>query len=180
VAVLGGRPVVAERPGPALVVASAGPRLDATHWQPTAIADPGIIREIVVRGRVDRAAAGVRLRLEDSDGRPIRTVALDPTGHGHGGWVPFEVRFVVAASAPAAYVVTVDADGVPLDDVRHPLDGVGAFLVVDADGRAAYVTQGPEWAQARRPAPSKEPEFGNDGLMGGIVFGIPMAERHGG
>ena len=141
------------------------------------------VREVVVLGRAARDATGIRLRLETGDGTKIAQAPLDPTGYGHGGWVPFETRFVVDAATTAGalpmFIAVVDATGRAVRTQRQPIGGAGAYLVIGADGRASFVTQGPLWAQARRTDPSERRSIGNDGLMGGIVFGVPMAERGG-
>ena len=54
--------------------------------------------ELVVRGRVARDAGDVRIRLETADGTLVSEAAVDPTGHGHGVWFPFESRFTVPRS----------------------------------------------------------------------------------
>lgn len=124
---------------------------------------PPALAEFVVRGRVARDAGAVRIRLERADGAAVGTAPVDPTGHGHGDWVPFESRFVVerpdASSGAGLFVVAVGADGRALDAAR-PFSSA-LFL----DVRAGEV--------ARRRS------LGNDGLVGGIVFGVPMEERHG-
>ena len=126
--------------------------------------------ELVVRGRIGRDAGGVTIRLQAADGRPIASSPADPTGHGHGAWVPFESRFQVSRTAReragALYVVALDPDGATLAPGVQPfasslLMDVGAVAVA----RPALVL-----------APQTHP-IGNDGLVGGIVFGVPFADR---
>jgi hypothetical protein len=94
-------------------------------------------RELVVRGRVARDAGEVRIMLESSGGKPVATAAVDPTGSGRGGWVPFESRFRLSMPRPGGdmllFVVAVDRDGIPIDAVRRRFS-VGAIVEVPAPG----------------------------------------------
>ena len=128
--------------------------------------------ELVVRGRVARDAGDVRIRLETADGAAVAEAAVDPTGHGHGVWFPFESRFEIPRAGPGReaglYVAVIDGDGTTLGSIRRRFT---ASLLLDVT------------AAGSRPAeamvePTRERSFGNDGLMGGIVFGVPMAERN--
>lgn len=135
-----------------------------------------------MRGLVARDIGVVRLRLESATGTVLAVAAIDPTGHGHADLVPFESRFVVehgsAAPEAARFVVVTDGEGTPLDGIRHPYAS-SLFLVVEprrvgSAGGAGAPTPG----TGPLPRPGIR-SIGNDGLIGGIVFGIPMSERHG-
>jgi hypothetical protein len=94
-----------------------------------------VLREIVVRGRVAEALGDVRIVIESADGTPVASAPVDPTGFGHGDWVPFESRFRLAVPGPGEEwpesIVAVDADGVPIDDVRYPF-AVRSYLFIPA------------------------------------------------
>jgi hypothetical protein len=164
IAVMGGSPSAPDR---ADVSVSARPTMTA----PWAIAQTrSALVELVVRGRVARDAGDVTIRLETSDGRHVAASPADPTGHGHGAWVPFETRFQVARAARerdgTLYVVAVDAAGRTLGPGAQPF---ASSLFLDMTAPAVGP---PTPVVATRSHPA-----GNDGLIGGIVFGIPMAER---
>ena len=119
-------------------------------------------RELIVRGRVARSAGQVRIMLESSNGKPMAIAAVDPTGFGHGGWIPFESRFRISTPRPGGdmlvFVVALDADGIPIDAVRRRFT-VGAIVEIPA--RIGQPDPRPEPRRAR----------GEDGIMGGIPFG---------
>ena len=118
-------------------------------------------REVVVRGRVAVTLGDVRIVLQSRAGTEIASASIDPTGHGHADWVPFESRFRLAGDGEGeqpAFIVAVDGDGRPIDDVRHPFS-VGRYLFIPA-------SSGP----AMEPA-TRSRRIGEDGLMGGIPFG---------
>jgi hypothetical protein len=118
-------------------------------------------REVVVRGRVATALGDVRIVLQSRGGTPIASAAIDPTGHGHADWVPFESRFRLAPDSEGrwpAYIVAVDADGKPIEPVRHPFN-VSTYLFIPA-------SSGPPLGPAVGTHTT-----GEDGLMGGIPFG---------
>ncbi len=114
-------------------------------------------RDLIVRGRVARTAGEVRIMLESRGGKPVATAAIDPTGGGHGGWIPFESRFRLEMPRPAGdmtlFVIAVDRDGIPIDALRRRFT-IGEFIDITAvpDGRRSRSS-------------------GEDGLMGGIPFG---------
>jgi hypothetical protein len=171
-AVLGGQPpgdqadqadiarmVPSARPSgdPGLVAAStATPTVAATRVPPPPADARATLRRLVVRGRVARGAADVWLMLATERGTPVSTARLDPTGHGHGSWIPFESRLLVMRSAANVgdplYVVTVDPNGAPFDGMRHRYSA-GIFLVVGSDGQATSAQSGPA-ATATRGFPS--------------------------
>jgi hypothetical protein len=68
----------------------------------------------------------------------------------------------------ALYVLAVDAAGRTLGPGAQPYSG-SLYLDLEAEAQVAEAT--PTQAPARR-------SIGNDGLMGGIVFSTPIAERH--
>ena len=157
-----------DRPPDRAVVA---PTARATTTIPWAIAPTrSALVELVVRGRVARAAGPVEVRLQTATGRAIAVLPVDPTGHGHGAWIPFESRFQVARAARerdgTLYVLAVDAAGRALGPGAQPFSG---SLFLDLEAQVAEV--------APRTTPEKR-SVGNDGLMGGIVFSVPIAERH--
>jgi hypothetical protein len=135
---------------------SVGPR-QVRLDQPARRGDVVTTRELIVRGRVARSAGEVRIMLESSGGKPIAAAALDPTGFGHGDWIPFESRFQLAVPRPGGdmtlFIIAVDGDGIPIDAVRRRFT-VGAIIDIPAD------------TAARRSR-----SHGEDGLMGGIPFG---------
>jgi len=114
--------------------------LGAVSTTPAATSAPrraAAIRHLLVRGRVARDAGAVWLSLTTADGTPVATAPLDPTGHGHGGWIPFESRLLVARAdadvSEALFVRTVSPTGRRLDTARHPFS-TALFLVVEPDG----------------------------------------------
>ncbi len=118
-------------------------------------------REVVVRGRVARSLGDVRIVLQSQNGSKIASASIDPTGGGHGGWVPFESRFRLAPDDQGerpAFIVAVDAGGSPIDPVRHPF------------GDRAYVFIPASLGPAIEPTRSIH-TTGEDGAMGGIPFG---------
>jgi hypothetical protein len=118
-------------------------------------------REVVVRGRVATDLGDVRIVLQSRGGTPIASAAIDPTGHGHADWVPFESRFRLAPDSDDSwpvYIVAVDADGRPIEPVRHPFS-VRAYLFIPASSGPAL--EPVRWIHTT----------GEDGLMGGIPFG---------
>ncbi len=181
-AVLGGEPAAVQ--GPA-VIADRPPTATPNPWPTDRAAvvsrpsvEPGLratLRQFAVRGRVARDAGEVWIVLATDAGIAVSTARLDPTGHGHAGWVPFESWLGVYRSAATMgdplYVTTVGPSGVRSGNAPHRYNG-SLFLVVGPDGQATLVA-GPA------PSPTGSGSHGNDGLVGGIVFGIPMAERDG-
>lgn len=164
-------PQLATRPSEGLVRAAASAAIE-----PSAAA-----LHFVVHGRVTRDARYLRLRLEDASGGRIAIAALDPTGHGRHGWVPFVSSFLVAPGAvergtPLFVVVEsgsvngLGGQGVKGVQARHPLVG-GLFLSVTTAVDPA--------AGAGADAAGRGGPHGAGGLIGGIVFGVPMAERGG-
>jgi len=116
---------------------------------------------VVVRGRVAEALGDVRIVLQSQSGSEIASASIDPTGHGHGGWVPFESRFRVAPDDQGewpAFIVAVDGGGRPIDPVRHPFN-VRPYLFIPA-------SLGPATVPTRSIHTT-----GEDGVMGGIPFG---------
>jgi hypothetical protein len=121
----------------------------------------GTTREVVVRGRVAATLGDVRITLQSRTGMQIASAALDPTGHGHADWVPFESRFSVAPDDEGrwpAFIVAVDAAGRPIEPVRHPFS-VATYLFIPASSGPAL------------DATDSMHTTGEDGLMGGIPFG---------
>lgn len=119
------------------------------------------IREVVVRGRVAETLGDVRIVMQSHAGTQIASAPIDPTGHGHAGWVPFESRFRLAPDDRGdwpAFIVAVDAGGMPIDSVRHPFN-VRPYLVIPA-------SSGPGMERTH-PIHTT----GEDGVMGGIPFG---------
>ena len=92
-------------------------------------------RELIVRGRVARGVGGVRIMLESSNGKPLAIAAVDPTGFGHGGWIPFESRFRLTTPRPGGemllFLVAVDGDGIPIDAIRRRFT-IGAIVEIPA------------------------------------------------
>jgi hypothetical protein len=147
------------------------PTARATTTIPWAIAPTrSALVELVVRGRIARTAGPVEVRLQTAAGRSIAVAPIDPTGHGHGAWIPFESRFQVARAARerdgTLYVLAVDRAGMALGSGAQPFSG---SLFLDLEAPLAEV--------APSPAPPTR-SIGNDGLMGGIVFSVPIEERH--
>jgi hypothetical protein len=123
------------------------------------------LRHLVVRGRVARDVAEVRIMLTTAAGTPVSTARLDPIGHGRGGWVPFESRLPVmrrsAAVGDALFVVTVDGTGAPFDDTRHRYHS-SIFLFVGAGGRASSTPDRPARVAPRGyPSSSAVSVFGH-------------------
>jgi hypothetical protein len=121
----------------------------------------GMTREVVVRGRVAATLGDVRVVLQSQSGVQIASAALDPTGHGHADWVPFESRFSVTPDDEGrwpAFIVVVDAAGRPIEPVRHPFN-VATYLFIPA-------SSGPALERTHSMHTT-----GEDGLMGGIPFG---------
>lgn len=156
--------VVRSEPMPETTAAD-GPATDRDHG-PRAL--PGettaTLRHLVVRGRVARDVAEVRIMLTTATGAPVSTARLDPIGHGRGGWVPFESRLPVmrssAAVGDALFVVTVDGTGAPLDDARHRYHS-SIFLFVGAGGRASSTPHRPA-----RTAPRGYPSSSTVSVVG--------------
>jgi hypothetical protein len=121
----------------------------------------GMAREVVVRGRVAATLGDVRIILQSRTGTQIASAALDPTGHGHADWVPFESRFSVAPDDEGrwpAFIVAVDAAGRPIERVRHPFNVATYLFIPASSGPAIHRTDSMHTT-------------GEDGLMGGIPFG---------
>jgi hypothetical protein len=120
------------------------------------------MREVVVRGRVAERLGDVRIVLEWADGSRIASAPVDPTGHGHGDWVPFESRFQLRTPPPGgawpSFIIAVDRAGEPIDATRYPFT-VRSYVFIPA-------SSGP----ALEPARSIH-TTGEDGFMGGIPFG---------
>jgi hypothetical protein len=118
-------------------------------------------REVVVRGRVAETLGDVRIVLQSRAGVQIASAPIDPTGHGHADWVPFESRFLLAPDDQGdwpAFIVAVDGGGSPIESVRYPFN-VRTYLFIPASS-----------------GPAIEPTriihtTGEDGVMGGIPFG---------
>jgi hypothetical protein len=150
----------------ATALSSGGIPIDAIRrrFQLGAIRDAhtaAIARDVVLRGRVAKTLGDVRIVLQARDGTQIASASIDPTGHGHAGWVPFESRITLPPGEPSdrpTYVVAVDGAGRPIEPVRQPFS-VRLFLFIPASSGPA---SGPT-----------EPVHttGEDGVMGGIPFG---------
>jgi hypothetical protein len=144
VAVIGfamvGRDPVTSRQGSVIPEHSATPTSGTTDPGPGAAVTVPERRVLVVRGRVARDAANVRIGLTTGGGTTVAIASLDPTGHGHGSWVPFESRLVVSRSdadlGQALYIRTMDPSGSPVGVGRRPFSA-SLFLEVRADGIAA-------------------------------------------
>jgi hypothetical protein len=121
-------------------------------------------REVVVRGRVAEVLGDVRIVLEWADGSRVASTPVDPTGHGHGDWVPFEARFRLrippSGGAWPSFIVAVDRAGAPIDATRYPFT-VRSYVFIPA-------SSGPALAPPARPVLHTT---GEDGVMGGIPFG---------
>ncbi len=121
-------------------------------------------REVVVRGRVAEVLGDVRIVLEWADGSRVASTPVDPTGHGHGDWVPFEARFRLrtppSGGAWPSFIVAVDRAGEPIDATRYPFT-VRSYVFIPA-------SSGPALAA---PTPLVVHTTGEDGVMGGIPFG---------
>jgi hypothetical protein len=107
--------------------------------------------EVVVRGRVASAVDVVWIVLESSNGKPVATRTIEPTGRPRDGTIPFESRFRLSLHRPAGsivvLVVAVGTDGVPIDAVRRRFQ-LGA-VVDDRDSATRWrVVSG----RARSPA----------------------------
>jgi hypothetical protein len=161
----GSAPSPSGPPGAAAVSSPSRPPVGLRHIaldQPARRGEVVTTRELIVRGRVARTAGNVRIILESSGGKPIAAAAIDPTGHGHGDWIPFESRFRLATPRPGGdmtlFVVAVDGDGIPIDAIRRRFT-IGAIVDIPAVVRSS----GPRDGRSR--------SNGEDGLMGGIPFG---------
>jgi hypothetical protein len=169
-AVIGGEPaadpVVPPPPGPVLGEVSATAVPQATAPRPA-------VRPLLVEGRVARNVGEVWLVLVTMDGTDIAAAPLDPTGHGHGAWIPFESRLLVSRAAADVgvplFVRTVSPTGRRLDTTRHPFTS-SLFLVVGPDGSAMSAGSLPSVgsrlsAGAPRGFPSSSPVsvFGRSG-----------------
>jgi hypothetical protein len=118
-------------------------------------------REVVVRGRVAAALGDVRIVLHSRAGTEVASASIDPTGHGHADWVPFESRFLLAPDdhgAWPAYIVAVDGGGIPIESARYPFN-IRSYLFIPASSGPAIPRVGPIHTT------------GEDGVMGGIPFG---------
>jgi hypothetical protein len=163
----GSRSVPTERDAPSLAAR-------ATEAVPSPRQEVAVsTREVVVRGRVPESLGVVRIVLQAASGEAIATAPLDPTGHGHGAWVPFESRFSLTPPPPGgawpSFIVAVDAAGRPIDETRHPFT-VRSYVYI------------PEETGPRIPAGAAGTlhTTGEDGLMGGIPFGtnfLPPPDR---
>jgi hypothetical protein len=131
--------------------------------QPARRGDVVSTRELIVRGRVARTVGEVRIMLESRGGKPVAMAAIDPTGGGHGGWIPFESRFRLEMPRPAGdmtlFIIAVDGNGIPIDAVRRRFS-IGAFIDIPA-----VIERG------------RGRSNGEDGLMGGIPFGTNVLPR---
>lgn len=132
--------------------------------RPTSRPVPVATREVVVRGRVAEALGDVRIVLEWADGSRIASAPVDPTGHGHGDWIPFEARFRLRPPPPGgawpSFIIAVDGAGEPIDTTRYPFTVRSYVYIPASSGPAIRSGDGP----TRRA-------IGEDGLMGGIPFG---------
>ena len=150
----------------ATALSSDGIPIDAIRrrFQLGAIRDAptvGTARDVVLRGRVAKALGDVRIVLQARDGTQIASAAIDPTGHGHAGWVPFESRISLPPGKQSdrpAFIVAVDGTGRPIDTVRQPFSAQ-LFLFIPASSGPAI-----ERTDASHTT-------GEDGVMGGIPFG---------
>jgi hypothetical protein len=118
-------------------------------------------REVVVRGRASAALGDIRIVLQSRAGAEVASASIDPTGHGHADWVPFESRFLLAPDDQGewpAYIVAVNGDGVPIESARYPFN-VRSYLFIPASSGPAVTRVGPIHTT------------GEDGVMGGIPFG---------
>lgn len=118
-------------------------------------------REVVVRGRVAAALGEVRIVLQSHAGAEVASASIDPTGHGHADWVPFESRFLLSPDDQGdwpAYIVAVDGGGIAIESARYPFN-VRTYLFIPASSGPAIPRLGPIHTT------------GEDGLMGGIPFG---------
>ena len=118
-------------------------------------------RDVVLRGRVAKALGDVRIVLQSRDGTQIASASIDPTGHGHAGWVPFESRISLPPGEQSdrpAFIVAIDGSGRPIDPVRHPFSAQ-LFLFIPASSGPASERTDPIHTT------------GEDGVMGGIPFG---------
>lgn len=156
--------------------------IDWTRPVPSTAAEPSIpqvepvrrppdTREVVVRGRVTHALGDVRIVLEWADGSRIASAPVDPTGFGHGDWIPFETRFRLRTPPPGgawpSFIVAVDGAGRTIDATRYPFT-VRSYVYIPA-------SRGPAIA---RPASSDgRPTLGEDGVMGGIPFGTNFLRK---
>jgi hypothetical protein len=173
-------------PSPTVSAASraATPTRADTHWPPIrttpawALGRPRTV--LVVRGLVSRVASDVRVRLETAHGNELAVSPLDPTGHGHGGIIPFEATFRIdrrpTGADPPLFVVVVDRSDRPVVAGRHAYAS-SLFLDLRSVGRIDGPKPTP--ASAAAPVGALARSRGNDGLVGGIAFGIPFAERSG-
>ncbi len=167
-AAIGGQAAPAERQAVATAIPSPSARVAQRQVALDLPARRGEVvttRELIVRGRVAIAAGEVRIMLESSNGKPIATAAVDPTGFGHDGWVPFESRFRLTTPRPGGemvlFIVAVDGDGVPIDAIRRRFT-VGAIVEI------------PVPAGRTSGGSGERPTHGEDGLMGGLPFGTNM------
>lgn len=118
-------------------------------------------REVVVRGRVAAALGDVRIVLHSRSGAEVASASIDPTGHGHADWVPFESRILLAPDDKGdwpAYIVAVDGGGIPIESARYPFS-IRTYLFIPASSGPAITRVGPIHTT------------GEDGVMGGIPFG---------
>lgn len=154
------------QPGIAAVISpSSSPvgRRQLALDQPARRGDVVTTRALIVRGRVSRTAGEVRIILESSGGKPIAAAAIDPTGYGHGDWIPFESRFRLAIPRPGGdmtlFIIAVDGEGIPIDAIRRRFT-IGAIIDIPA---------GP----SSRTGKGRSGSNGEDGLMGGSRSGRP-------
>jgi len=140
------------RPVPATAVALAGPvfHVDAPSGPGAVITTPGL----VVRGTRAVEAGPLRVTLESSGGKLVASQTLaDATGSG-----PFRVDFPLSNPRPGGtmvvQVVAFTSHGIPVEVVRIPIE-IGAVL----PGTPGNVGR------------TREGTRGEDGIIGGIVFG---------
>jgi hypothetical protein len=115
---------------------------------------------VVIRGQVPRDAGRLQILLQTRAATPIVVVTAEPMSAARTGW----------HEAPATF-----AADLALPDPRPTGPAVIQIVSYDQRGRARDVLLRPIiiGQVARRP-------IGEDGLLGGIVFGVPMEDRVGG
>jgi hypothetical protein len=152
-------------PVPSVEVAEVAPPLtrasaDATRATTVAVEDPARAGAVIttpgllVQGSRSGPAGQVRVTLESSGAKLVASETIPASGAGGAFRVEFPLSNPRPGGTMVVQVVAFDSAGIPVDVVRIPVE-IGA-IVPAAPAAVARNGSGP---------------MGDDGLIGGIVFG---------
>ena len=153
------RPIAADDPSPANIVARPTPRaadatpvlrVDAPSRVGAIITTPGL----VVRGSRIGPSGPLRVTVESSGAKLVASEMLPASGAGGAFQVEFPLSNPRPGGSMVVQVVAFAPNGIPLEVVRIPVE-IGA------------VAEGAPRAVGRTAAGP----LGEDGIIGGIVFG---------